>query len=378
MQRRQVAPYIQCGPVFRKITIRCKFFLSIDTCTIMGRGKLVKKRCVTQAPPPDDVVRMLLSVLPLRMKIRCSLVCREWGQLVHEELSAHLDFKSGEADVPLRGVCTLAVSVPWARISLDPIDLCNTAGLSDDVVGQVLKAVKGWDRSEGLTLDFAHLRVGWEGRRHLMPLMPCVTDLTVGPRSTTAVCWATGLLFLTVRFTQLGPVMDSIPSDLLCISLEFCLMKAITPCCLHQWLGRLHVLREVTIINTNLNMRMLEAVMAAAADGSWDALTLESVGMRAKGAKMVGSAIKRCLDLKRLGINWNPDVGDVGAAAVAAGAVNLRVLEMCACSITSEGAATFMRELCKHPVVLKTLIATGNRDGAAFEVHNTAGIKVFT
>lgn len=345
----------------------------------MGRGKLVKKRCVTQTPPPGDVVRMLLSVLPLRMKIRCSLVCREWGQMVHEELSAHLDFKSGEAEVPLRGVCTLAVSVPWARISLDPQDLCNTVGLSDDVVVHVLNAVKGWDRSEGLGLDFQDLRVGWEGRRHLMPLMPYVTHLTVGPRSTAAVGWATETLSsLIVHSTQLGPVMDSIPSGLECLRLENCLMKAITPCCLHQWLGGMHALRCVHIDGVHLNMRMLEAVMAAAAEGCWYALTLDGVGMRAKGAKMVGSAIRRCPDLKSISINWNPDVGNSGAAAAAAGAVNLCFLEMSGCSITAEGAATVMRELCKHPVVLKTLIAMGNRDGAAFEVHNTAGIKVFT
>ena len=343
----------------------------------MGRGKLVKKRCVTQTPPPDDVVRILLSALPLRMKIRCSLVCREWWRLVDEELAAHLDFKSGEAEVPLRGACTLAVRVRWARISLDPLDLCNTVGLSDDVVVEVLKAVKGWDR-QTLSLNFLDLRVGWEGRRHLMPLMPYVTSLAVGQRSTTAVGWATGLHSLVMRFTQLGLVMDGIPSGLHSLSLENCRMKDITPACLRQWLGGLHALRTVKIDSIHLNMRMLEAVMAAATAGRWNALALEAVDMRTKGAKMVGSAIRRCPDLKSLSIDWNHDVGDVGAAAVAAGAVNLHTLEMSSCSITAEGAVTVMRELCKHPVALVSFIAMDNGDGGAFEAHNTAGIVVVT
>ena len=317
----------------------------------MPRQKRAKTCCITQTPPGDHVVRMLLGLMPLRSKVRCFLVCKQWKQLAEEQLSEHLDFRNSK--VSLLGMCALAVNVRWRRISLHAWDVAETTGVREDVVNNVVRGLKRWDRAENLplSLNFRHSRVDWHVLGHLRPLLPHVSVLSVGPHSKEAILWAPELKSLVVNDVQLGSVRGSVSPRILpglkSLCVRSCRTRAIRPLHLREWLCGLRSLTTVEFRGMELSDPCVAAVMAACAAGGWAQLDLESVHMGVLGAHTVASAIADCPSLKGLCLDGN-DIRDEGALEVAKGARHLQCLELTTCGITAEGAAAVMEALSEH------------------------------
>ena len=277
-------------------------------------------------------------------------------------MRARLDFTG--TNVQLRTLCSLAARLKCRRLIVNASDVRTSTRYDGELVACVVESLRNWMGGMPLALDFSHCKVHWYARSALMPLMPHVDKLSVGPQSAVTMRWAPELCHLRVRHIQLGSLLYMVPVNLRSIGFDACAIKALGRDELRTWLAGMPLLNTVLFSHVSLYDRHAEAVAEACVAGRWSHLEMEFAGVGELGAAVIATTVARSPELRDLSVQGN-HIGDAGATMIAQSATKLLHLDLSRCGISADGACAVMKELAsnKDPVTLR---AYGNTDGSAF------------